>query len=136
MGEGNKRMSKRDAGSGLVEYIERGFLPEGVLNYLALLGWGIADDRDVFTMAEMIDVFDIRRVNPNAARFDLKKCEAINAAHLRMLVGRRARRPRDPVPAGCPAARRRGHAERPRDLVGGRAADPRADDDAGRVGRR
>ncbi len=85
MGEGNKRMSKRDAGSGLVEYIERGFLPEGVLNYLALLGWGIADDRDVFTMAEMIDVFDIRRVNPNAARFDLKKCEAINAAHLRML---------------------------------------------------
>jgi glutamyl-tRNA synthetase len=85
MGEGNKRMSKRDKGSGLVEYIERGFLPEGVLNYLALLGWGIAEDRDVFTMAEMIEVFDVRRVNPNAARFDLKKCEAINAAHLRML---------------------------------------------------
>ncbi|MGI8577211.1 MAG: glutamate--tRNA ligase [Nocardioidaceae bacterium] len=85
MGEGNKRFSKRDKGSGLAEYIERGFLPEGVLNYLALLGWGIADDRDVFTMAEMIQAFDIRRVNPHAARFDLKKCEAINAAHLRAL---------------------------------------------------
>jgi len=85
MGEGNKRLSKRDRGSGLAEYIERGFLPEGVLNYLALLGWGIADDRDVFTMQEMADAFDIRRVNPNPARFDLKKCEAINAAHLRML---------------------------------------------------
>jgi glutamyl-tRNA synthetase len=85
MNEANKRFSKRDKGSGLEGYIERGFLPEGLLNYLALLGWGIADDRDVFTMAEMIDVFDIRRVNPNAARFDMKKCEAINAAHMRML---------------------------------------------------
>jgi glutamyl-tRNA synthetase len=67
MGEGNKRLSKRDKVSGLSVYIERGFLPEGVLNYLALLGWGIADDRDVFSMAEMIEAFDIRRVNPNAA---------------------------------------------------------------------
>ena len=40
MGEGNKRLSKRDRGSGLLDYVERGFLPEGVLNYLALLGWG------------------------------------------------------------------------------------------------
>ena len=85
MGEGNKRLSKRDKGSGLTEYIERGFLPEGILNYLALLGWGIAEDRDVFTMAEMAEAFDIRRVNPNPARFDMKKCEAINAAHLRAL---------------------------------------------------
>ncbi|HET7351978.1 MAG TPA: glutamate--tRNA ligase [Marmoricola sp.] len=86
MGEGNKRLSKRDAGSGLSEYVNRGFLPEGLLNYLALLGWGIAEDRDVFTMEEMAEAFDIRRVNPNPARFDLKKCEAINAAHMRMLT--------------------------------------------------
>jgi glutamyl-tRNA synthetase len=85
MGEGNKRLSKRDKGSGLGEYIDRGFLPEGILNYLALLGWGIAEDHDVFTMAEMKDAFDIRRVNPNPARFDLRKCESINAAHLRAL---------------------------------------------------
>ncbi|MGI8701676.1 MAG: glutamate--tRNA ligase [Nocardioidaceae bacterium] len=86
MNEGNKRFSKRDKGSGLTDYIERGFVPEGLLNYLALLGWGIADDRDVFSMAEMIDAFDIQRVNPNAARFDMKKCEAINAAHIRLLT--------------------------------------------------
>lgn len=85
MGEGNRRLSKRDAGSGLTEYRERGFLPEGLLNYLALLGWAIADDRDVFTMAEMAKAFDIRRVSANPARFDPKKCEAINAAHIRML---------------------------------------------------
>jgi glutamyl-tRNA synthetase len=85
MGEGNKRLSKRDKGSGLGEYMERGFLPEGLLNYLALLGWSIADDRDVFTMDEMVEAFDIRKVNSNSARFDPKKCEAINAAHMRML---------------------------------------------------
>ena len=68
-----------------VAVVEQGFLPEGLLNYLALLGWGIAEDRDVFTMAEMAEAFDIRRVNPNPARFDLKKLEAINAAHIRLL---------------------------------------------------
>ncbi|MFK4089094.1 glutamate--tRNA ligase [Kribbella sp. NPDC020789] len=83
--EGNKKLSKRDLGAGLDEYRTQGFLPEGLLNYLALLGWSIADDRDVFTMAEMIEAFDIRKVNSNAARFDQKKCEAINAAHMRML---------------------------------------------------
>ena len=86
MGEGNKRLSKRDRGSGLLDYIEGGYLPEGVLNYLALLGWGIAADRDVFSTAEMAEAFDIRRVNPNPARFDLKKLDAINAAHMRMLT--------------------------------------------------
>lgn len=85
MGEGNKRLSKRDKGAGLEEYRERGFLPEGLLNYLALLGWSIADDRDVFTLQEMVEAFDIRRVNANAAKFDHKKCEAINSAHIRML---------------------------------------------------
>lgn len=85
MGQGNKRLSKRDEGSGLAEYQERGFLPEGLLNYLALLGWAIAEDRDVFTLDEMVQSFDILRVNANPARFDPKKAEAINADHIRML---------------------------------------------------
>ena len=85
LGEGNRRLSKRDKGSGLAEYMERGFLPEALLNYLALLGWAIADDRDIFTIDEMVEAFDIRRVNANPARFDPKKCEAINAAHIRLL---------------------------------------------------
>ena len=85
LGEGNRRLSKRDLGSGLAEYRERGYLPEALLNYLALLGWAIAEDRDVFGLAEMVAAFDIRRVNANPARFDAKKCEAINAAHIRGL---------------------------------------------------
>jgi len=85
MGQGNKKLSKRDPEANALGYRDRGFLPEGLLNYMALLGWAIAEDRDVFTLAEMVEAFDISRVNPNPARFDLKKCEAINAAHLRAL---------------------------------------------------
>jgi glutamyl-tRNA synthetase len=85
MGQGNKKLSKRDPESNLLGYRERGFLPEGLLNYLALLGWAIAEDRDIFSMDEMVEAFRLERVNPNPARFDLKKAEAINAAHLRAL---------------------------------------------------
>ena len=85
MGEGNKKLSKRDPEAHLLAYRDQGFLPEGLLNYLALLGWAIAEDRDVFSLEEMVAAFDIARVNPNPARFDLKKAEAINAAHMRLL---------------------------------------------------
>jgi glutamyl-tRNA synthetase len=86
MGEGNRKLSKRDPESNLLGYRAAGFLPEGLLNYLALLGWAIADDRDVFTLNEMVEAFDISRVNPNPARFDAKKCQAINGDHVRMLT--------------------------------------------------
>src|SRR4051794_4514972 len=93
MGQGNKKLSKRDPESNLLGYRDRGFLPEGLLNYLALLGWAIAEDRDVFSMDEMVAAFDIGRVNPNPARFDLKKAEAITASRLRALpTGELARR--------------------------------------------
>ncbi len=84
-GEGNRKLSKRDPQSDFDVYRDRGFLPEGLVNYLALLGWAIADDRDVFSPAEMVEAFDVTRVSANPARFDLKKAEAINAQHVRAL---------------------------------------------------
>ncbi|PPK64320.1 glutamate--tRNA ligase [Actinokineospora auranticolor] len=84
-GEGNKKLSKRDPESNLFAYRDRGFIPEGLLNYLALLGWAIAEDRDIFSMAEMTAAFEIGRVSQNPARFDLKKAESINGEHLRAL---------------------------------------------------
>lgn len=86
MGQGNKKLSKRDPEAHALAYRDQGFLPEGLLNYLALLGWAIAADRDVFSLEEMVAAFDIRDVNPNPARFDLKKAEAINSAHMRLLT--------------------------------------------------
>ena len=85
MGQGNKKLSKRDPEAHALAYRDQGFLPEGLLNYLALLGWAIAADRDIFTLEEMVQAFDIKDVNPNPARFDLKKAEAINASHMRMI---------------------------------------------------
>ena len=85
MGEGNKKLSKRDPESNLFHHRDRGFIPEGLLNYLSLLGWSLAPDRDVFTMDEMTAAFDVSDVNPNPARFDVKKAESINGDHVRQL---------------------------------------------------
>ncbi|KMO78584.1 glutamate--tRNA ligase [Mycolicibacterium chlorophenolicum] len=85
LGDGNKKLSKRDPQSNLFLHRDRGFIPEGLLNYLALLGWSIADDRDVFSLEEMVAAFDVVDVNSNPARFDQKKADALNAEHIRLL---------------------------------------------------
>jgi glutamyl-tRNA synthetase len=83
--EGNKKLSKRDPKADLFLQREKGFVHEGLLNYLSLLGWSLAPDRDVFSLDEMIAAFDIADVNPNPARFDQKKAESINGDHIRLL---------------------------------------------------
>lgn len=85
MGEGNKKLSKRDPESNLLLHRENGMIPEGLLNYLALLGWSLSADQDVFSKEELVANFDISQVNPNPARFDQKKCQAINADQIRRL---------------------------------------------------
>ena len=85
MGEGNKKLSKRDPEANLFHHRDRGFIKEGLLNYLSLLGWSLAPDRDVFGSDEMVAAFDIATVNPNPARFDLKKAESLNGDHIRLL---------------------------------------------------
>ncbi|BAX98580.1 glutamate--tRNA ligase [Mycobacteroides stephanolepidis] len=86
LGEGTKKLSKRDPQSNLFLHRDRGFIPEGLLNYLALLGWSIADDHDIFSLSEMVAAFDVANVNSNPARFDQKKADAINAEHIRLLA--------------------------------------------------
>ena len=85
MGEGNKKLSKRDPESNLLIHRRNGMLPEGLLNYLALLGWSLSKDEDIFSAEQMVAAFDVHDVNPNPARFDPKKCIAINAEHVRAL---------------------------------------------------
>jgi glutamyl-tRNA synthetase len=86
MGDGNKKLSKRDPQSSLFNLRDQGFIPEGLVNYLSLLGWSLTHDRDVFSIDELITAFDIANVNPNPARFDLKKAESINGDHIRLLA--------------------------------------------------
>jgi glutamyl-tRNA synthetase len=85
MGEGNKKLSKRDPQSNLFLLRDRGFIPEGLLNYLSLLGWSLSADEDIFTVDQLIEHFDVNDVLANPARFDIKKAEAINGTHIRML---------------------------------------------------
>lgn len=86
MGAGNKKLSKRDPESSLFLHRDRGFVPEGLLNYLALLGWSLSADEDIFSRDQLVEAFDVHDVLSNPARFDLKKAEAINGTHVRMLA--------------------------------------------------
>lgn len=85
LGQGNKKLSKRDPEASLASYRRAGYLPEGLLNYLALLGWSIGGDREIFSLTEMAAAFDIARVSANPARFDVRKAEAVNAEWIRRL---------------------------------------------------
>jgi len=83
MGEGNKKLSKRDPESSLAMYRSKGYLPEALLNYLALLGWSMGNDVEFFSPKELTEAFTLERVNPNPARFDLKKCTSVNGDWIR-----------------------------------------------------
>jgi len=85
MGAGNKKLSKRDPESSLFLHRDHGFIPEGLLNYLSLLGWSLSADEDIFSVDQLVEHFDIHDVLGNPARFDIKKAEAINGTHVRML---------------------------------------------------
>ncbi len=86
MGEGNKKLSNLDPESNLFHHRDRGCIPEGLINYLALLGWSQTHDRDVFSRMEMVTAFDVADVTPAPARFDLKKAESLNGDHIRLLA--------------------------------------------------
>jgi glutamyl-tRNA synthetase len=85
MGTDNAKLSKRNGEVSIAWYRERGFLPEAICNYLALLGWSPGDDRENVTLSELAELFDVSRVNASPARFDMKKLEAINGEKIRAL---------------------------------------------------
>ncbi|HEX8898010.1 MAG TPA: glutamate--tRNA ligase family protein [Chthoniobacterales bacterium] len=91
------KMSKRDQGASLITYVENGYLPEAVRNFLCLLGWSPKDDREKLDLAEVVQLFDLAKVHRKNAAFDLEKCTWLNGEYLRDLsderfqeLGRRA----------------------------------------------
>ena len=86
MGQDNAKLSKRNGEVSIAWYRERGFLPEAICNYLALLGWSPGDDRENVTMKELTELFTVERVHSSPARFDMKKLEAINGDKIRELT--------------------------------------------------
>jgi glutamyl-tRNA synthetase len=78
-----KKLSKRDGDVAVSDYKEKGYLPEALVNFVALLGWNPTADREIFTMQEMIDMFDLAKVNKAGAVFDVSKLNWMNGMYLR-----------------------------------------------------
>lgn len=79
-----EKLSKRHAAVAVLDYRDNGYLADGVLNYLARLGWSHGD-QEIFTRAEMIDLFNWEHVGRTAGKYDVKKFSHVQASHLRML---------------------------------------------------
>ncbi len=88
--DGKKKLSKRDGAKDVLEYRNEGYLPDGFINFLALLGWHPAKstdgtEKEIFTREELIEVFDIKRIRQSGAGFDDVKLDWVNKEHIKML---------------------------------------------------
>jgi glutamyl-tRNA synthetase len=85
LGPDGSRLSKRHGATSVAAYQDLGMIPEAMVNFLALLGWSYDGQRELFTLAELEELFRLERVSANAAIFDLAKLEWVNAQHLKRL---------------------------------------------------
>ena len=76
------KMSKRDAGAAVGDYPRQGFLSAAVVNFIALLGWNPKTEQEIFTLAELVEIFTLDHVNRSPGRFDIEKCKWVNQQHL------------------------------------------------------
>ncbi len=82
MNHEGKKLSKRDGGSSVQYFIENGYAPEAVLNYLCLLGWSPKDNREILPLSEVREIFALENINRRNAIFDLDKCFWLNGQYL------------------------------------------------------
>lgn len=85
LGQDRQKLSKRHGATSCNEYKKRGYLPEALLNFLALLGWSPSNDQEIFSIPELIQAFSETRLNASGAVFDEEKLKWMNATHLRAL---------------------------------------------------
>ncbi len=83
--DGQKKLGKRDGAKDALDYKEEGYLPEALVNFLALLGWHPTGDREIFTMMELPEFFDIERVQKSGAQWNDEKLDWINKEHIKKL---------------------------------------------------
>ena len=83
--EGGKKLSKRAGDASFQDLVARGYLPQAIVNYIALLGWHPADDREFFTLEGLVEAFDIDRINKSSAGFSIAKLDWLNGEHIRAL---------------------------------------------------
>lgn len=86
LGEDKQKLSKRHGATSCNQFRLEGFLPDAMINYLALLGWNDGTDNEIFTRDELIDAFDVDRVVKSPSIFDMSKLKWINSQHLKMMT--------------------------------------------------
>ena len=83
--ENHKKLSKRSGHSSFEDLTEQGFLPEAVVNYIALLGWSPEDNREIFSLDELIRDFDYHRISKSPAVFDMVKLRWMNGEYVKAM---------------------------------------------------
>lgn len=79
------KLSKRQGDVAVEDYLKKGYLPEALINFVALLGFNPSGDREIYTMAELVDAFDLSRVNKSGAVFDRTKLDWMNGQYIRSI---------------------------------------------------
>ena len=85
MGPDGSKLSKRHGATAVSDYREQGYLPQALVNYLALLSWSPGDDREIFTLGQLVDEFGIEGVSASKAIFDFDKLNWLNRQHMKRL---------------------------------------------------
>ena len=83
--EEHKKLSKRSGHSSYEELVEQGFLPEAIVNYIALLGWSPEDNTEIFSLDELIDQFDYHKINKSPSVFDIGKLRWMNGEYIKAM---------------------------------------------------
>lgn len=83
--ENHKKLSKRSGHSSFEDLLEQGFIPEAIVNYVALLGWSAPDNREIMSLEELIEVFDYNHINKSPAVFDIVKLRWMNGEYMKMM---------------------------------------------------
>ena len=85
MRDASHKLSKRDGDAYYSDYVEKGYLTEALLNYLALVGWNPGDEREFFTLSELVDAFDLSGLSRSPGIFDVEKLRWFNASYIRRM---------------------------------------------------
>lgn len=85
LGEDGQKLSKRNGDASFMDLYNEGYLPQAIVNYLVLLGWSSPDNKEIFTMDELINCFDVSRINKSSSQYDVKKLNWFNAHYIKEL---------------------------------------------------
>ena len=83
--ENHQKLSKRSGHSSFEDLVEQGFVTEAIVNYVALLGWSPADNREIFSLPELVEAFDYRHISKSPAVFDIQKLRWMNGEYIKAM---------------------------------------------------